>query len=279
MKMRKRMTVFMVLAFRTMFGLDARATGTAAEVESAPKPVTITIVGAKVTEKALEIRYQIRNGSQQDIWICESVISGPLAGPDFEVCLSEGSGTLTVRKRLDIAGKERMEWPLPPFATYLRLPAGDRRSESITLPLPVHPVLIFGQSTRFDGRGYPTRLRVEIGFHDSDLSKTILAEPGKSAQACTMLYEAIRDRDRTAQLAVQGRSSEVEQVLSAVSDVSRIPCVGDELFSRRDWPEPSDMGACTRVKVECHPSMLAYCFPGAGEQSLFSRAEREYLQS
>jgi hypothetical protein len=277
--MRKQAIMLMALAFMALLGPDVRAEGVAADIKGEPNLVTIEITKSKVVAQVFEISYKIINGSDQDIWICESIISWPYPGPDFEVYIPEGSETLTIRRRLAVPGKEHREWALPPFATYVRLPAGRQRSESLTLALPIHPVVVLGQSPRRDNTMYATRLLIEIGFHESDLRKMILDAPGKSAKAYTMRYEAIRDRDRIFMLAVQGRSSEAEQVVSTISDVPRVPCAREELFSSADWPKPPDLSDCTRVTVEYHPSMLDYLFPSITHQSLLSHAEKEYLHS
>ncbi len=278
-KMQRQANVIMAIQFMVFFGGTAWAEDMAAGIQSQSNRVTMTITESKVTETVINIRYQITNDSQQDIWLCEGIVSWPSVGPDFEIYLSEGSKTLTIRKRLSVRGKEHIEWPFPPFATYLRLPVGERRFESITLPLPIHPVLVFGQRSPPEDTAYATQLRIEIGYHESDLSKIILNAPCRSTRAYTRVYEFIRDRDRISLLAVQGHSSEVEQVLSVTSDVARISYTGEEMFSGKDWPEPPEFNTCTRIKVEYHPSMLDYFFPGAGRRGLFSHAEREYLQS
>jgi hypothetical protein len=275
------------LSLMALLGTGAQATGPAAKVQAEPKHVTLTITESKPTDTALTVRFRIVNNSRRDIWICESIFAGISPGPYFEVYLPEGSDTLTIRRRLKIAGRWNQELALPPDASYLRVPAGEERSEGIVLPLPIRPMMIWSDDTiphparratrpQVQTPRDATRLRMQIGFHESDLPQRIL-EVLSAPQMLTRRNEVVRDRDRVVQFPHDRQFVEQEQMLSAVAEVPRIPCVGESFAAHFHETKPPDVGACTRVEVKYHPSMLEYFFPTAGEQSLLSPEEKAYL--
>ncbi len=59
---------------------------------------TITITKLNINDTKLELCYEIKNNSQQEIWICDSVSEEY----NFEVFLDEDGQTLIVRKRLEV---------------------------------------------------------------------------------------------------------------------------------------------------------------------------------
>lgn len=265
--MQTQVTGIVTLLSMTLFAAGAVSAAAANE----PNAVTLTIVESNVTDKTLEVRYRITNRSERDIWICESICSGLLGGLDYEVYLPEGGETLIVRRRLNVPGRTSIEFAMPPDSIYLRLPSGQQRDESIILPLPIPRATVFFHQPALGNALSVTRLRMEIGFHDSDLPDA----------AFSRFYEALRGKDRVAIGHYLGSHVEREQMLSAVADVPRITYAPEGMGSspQPDWPKPPQLAPCTRVSVEYHPSMLEYFFPDPGEESLLNGPEKEFLRS
>lgn len=131
------------------------------EVEDTP--ITIALTKLDVNDTILELSYKIKNSSDHDIWVCDSV--HVYQGFDFEVYLSEDGQTLLIRKRLDVPTE--VVWMECPTGRYVRLRPGQERVESFSLTVPVHPSRVFasGRSTADHAR----RLVLEIGFYNEDL--------------------------------------------------------------------------------------------------------------
>jgi hypothetical protein len=271
-------TAIVTLLSIALSGAATRVERMAGDIENEPNRVSMTIVESKVTEETLEIHYRITNGLERDIWICESILSSLWGGMDYEVCLPEGSQTLIIRRRLSVPGIWGMEFAVPPNVIYRRLLAGEQRSESIVLPLPIRPAPVFFPRPDLEKTLYPEHLRMEIGFHESNLPEEVFDIFGTSARH----YEAMRDTDCIVVFPYDTRRLvERERLLWATPDVSRIAYAGKAMhsFPYPEWPKPPDLASCTRVTVEYHPSMLEYFFPGVEEQSLLSHDEKEYLRS
>ena len=272
-QIKQRLLVIVALSLAFRLGACARTKALAPAVKSGATGVTIALIQSKVTDKTLEVQCEISNGLNRDIWICEQISE---MGSDCDVYVAEGSHTLAIRRRFNLP--TNIAWMMPPTARYLRLPAGEQRVEWMILPLPIRLGDLFGVHRYLGGQVYPERLRIEIGFYDCDLPERIFDRFGEWAQAWTTQYERIRDRDSVVRVPYGVLPLGTEQVLSTVADAPRLAC------GEHPWPpfsgmlEPPDLGAGTRVKIEFHPSMFDYFFPGMGEQSLFSDAEAEHLR-
>ncbi len=269
----------------TLLSIALSAGGTpveriSADTENEPNSVALAIVESKVTEKTLGVRYQITNGLQRDIWICESILSRRLGagGIDHEVYLSEDSRTLVIRRRLNVPGGGHTSQPS--YAAYFRLSAGEQRSESVVLPLPVRSAMLF-YPRRDVNTPSAMRLRMEIGFHDFNLAEQTFDKLGEVAK-----FDAIMTRrDRIFLCPYPGPFlrgyRKRERTVWAEADVPRIPYVPKTMHSvpHSEWPTPPDLVLCTRVNVEYHPSVLEYFFPDPEAQSLLSDAEKQSLRS
>ena len=101
--------------------------------------ITIAPKGLNVGAKSFELRYEIKNGSDKDIWICNEVDIDNSC--HFEAYLAEDRQTLVLRRRLDvpIVGIFREQ----PRGRYMRLRAGQSRTESLLLSLPVRRIPVF----------------------------------------------------------------------------------------------------------------------------------------
>jgi hypothetical protein len=270
---------------------------------------TIVLDSLKVTDKALEVHYQIRNGSADDIWLCDDVDVGHSG---FEDYIDSDGETLMVRRRLDVPMKGIMR--NQPMGRYTRLRAHESRSESLLLHLPVRswPVLTVSAASRV--RLTAKRLVLEIGFHSGDLPKTILdliknlrelvygvhpAYPSNVAEwfgglkAFIRGNEPLRDRDECVRVPWTNQAFKGEQVLEMSLEDLSIPWVGAMPYEEPSrvprmsgGPPPAEgplsaprFGRCTRAEIQYKPSMLEYFFPYASQQGLLSASEKEHLRS
>jgi hypothetical protein len=254
--------------------------------------VTIRLIESKTSGQRLIVRYQISNGSTSDIWLCESISQG-----DFEIYVPGGTETLNVRRRLNVP--TRRLWQTAPGGRYVRLAPGGHRMESLLLPLPVRPYVVFGADSCREDTLDAKRLALEIGYYSCDLPEmisTVLreAEPAPHPEHesgivwyfsglvdFNMFCEFVRDREQAIIIPYTGGALKGEQVLSLTVEDIRIPYDGGRLpdtGTLNPFPKPPDLAPCTRIEIAYQPSMLEFFFPWAGEQCLFSSAEKQYLQ-
>ncbi|MEN6427047.1 MAG: hypothetical protein ABFE13_16960 [Phycisphaerales bacterium] len=261
----------------------------------------ITAVSTKVTDKVLEIRYQIKNESPHDAWICED-ISVLLNDYDFEAYMAEDRETLLIRRRLDVDPCKPVA--APPHGRYLRLPEGQSRSESLFLRLPVE-ARFFWRSPASERSACAKRLVLEIGYYSGDLPgmiRRIIEEPGSPQtiygtdgipQGVTpplkdwfksILYfnwynwpnQNVWHRDEEIQIPWTGSTRIGERVLRIALDGLEIPY--EEKYDRPKT-HPPDLSRCTRLEILYQPSLLDCFFPYPNERTLLSPEELTYLQS
>ncbi len=120
-----------------------------------------------IDEPTLELRWKIKNNSDQDIWICDSV---GFIEDEFEVYM-EDDQTLLIRKRLDVP--TMILYYIDPTGQYSRLRAGEERVKSLSINMPVHHHWIFIPRLEKQGVMYARRLVVEIGYHTKDLPRMV----------------------------------------------------------------------------------------------------------
>jgi hypothetical protein len=121
----------------------------------------------------LELRWKIKNNSDQDIWICDSV---GFTEDEFEVFMEDDYQTLLIRRRLDVPSLViPYIWP---EGQYVRLRAGEDMVKSLSITLPIYNHWIFtpifmprpGKQSVI----YARHLVFEIGYHTKDLAQIIL---------------------------------------------------------------------------------------------------------
>jgi len=261
------------------------------DVKKEVNDVTIDITELNVTDKTLELHYEIRNGSNRDIWICDGV-SG--YGKNFEVFLSEDGQTLMIRRRFDVPTQKLFE--SPPIGRYIRLPVGHNRSESLLLSLPIRCRELFVYSGFIKDSVYVKRLAIEIGYYVGDLNSIIIGMLEKTERIIdervdkkfdlidehlrillhfNELNERLRQRDEQI-IIPYGLAFKGEKILKTTLDIQKIPYIGR---SMRPGYKPPDLSLCTRAEIQYQPSMLEYFFAYAAERSLLSSLETQYLQS
>jgi len=252
--------------------------------------VILTVIGREVTDNSLKLRYAIINGLKHDVWICETI-----SICSFEAYLAEDGKTLMVRRRLDVP---LLCFPAElPIGRYIRLRAGERRIESLWLPLPVNLRNVFSASGVTREIVYPEQLTLEIGYYVEDLPMmvySLLEEAEKTKGESTAhdltlimknikgslyfneLNEGMTNRDDQVLIPYTDQGLKGEEVIKTTVDNIHIPYIGKPQLPNL---KPPDFSRCTRIEIRYEPSMLEYFFPYPGDQDLFSVAEVKYLNS
>jgi len=133
--------------------------------------VTMALRRFDMTEQALELQCEIANGSNHDVWVCESIETGPFGSLSYAPWMDPDGRTLVIRRHLGPELRITTERPLNLRCRYVRVAPGQRHASSFTLDFPVLPSTLFASGA---GRGIPvTRLVVEIGCFDEDLPEKI----------------------------------------------------------------------------------------------------------
>jgi hypothetical protein len=140
--------------------------------ETKPVGVTMALTGFEVNDTKLELSYKIKNNTDHDVWICESM-SRDYPPPLFEQFLDEDAKTLVIRKRFDLPMREGGEEYPPIGSRYVRLRPGEEKVESVFVVLPVRPYRM-SASNKATNAEYAERMALEIGYYDEDLPGLIL---------------------------------------------------------------------------------------------------------
>lgn len=294
-------STFMITVLSLSFLLAPR-TKAQPEFDSSDKKKAITptiaITKLDVTDTTLELSWEIKNDSAQDAWILMGLSK---SGTSCSAFMDEDDRTLLIRRRLDVPARpERASFPTC-NGRYVRLPAGQVLTESVILAIPVYPdhgLGVGGRKTR--GLEHAIRLTIEIGYYTGDfpgMVRHIIAEDEKNPRIIPAvdpyytnsisgwfkglrgfnnLNELVRSRDDEVLIPFTSQAFTGEQVLRVTADELHIPYEEKRHVSKR---YPPDLTPCTRVEIQYQPSMLEYFFPYAGQQSLLSPMEKEYLHS
>ncbi len=123
----------------------------------------------EVNDLTLELRYKVRNNSDQDIWVCNGVgwVQYDDDTLDYEAYYEEESQTIVIRRRLDVP--LFVVYYIWPQGRYVRLRAGEERSESLSLKIPVRHNWLFKPILEKPGIIFARRLVIEIGYLTKDL--------------------------------------------------------------------------------------------------------------
>jgi formylglycine-generating enzyme required for sulfatase activity len=147
--------------------------------------VTVNLGTLRVTNRNVELRCEITNGTSEDVWICayKGYQMGPLDDDktDAEVFMGEDDRTLLIARRIDNPGRAfsfSMADRLP--VPYVRLHAGQSRAECITVSLPLlYRRLALNGFAEAMGHGVETvtRMSFVIGYFSGDAIKAWEANP------------------------------------------------------------------------------------------------------
>lgn len=270
--------------------------------------VTPTIVVTKVNlrDKTLELSYEIRNDTNGDLWIMEGLNERTLSTAVF---MDDDNQTLLLRSRLDVPPSSLLgppQGPYPTFeGTYVRLPSGERLSESVSLSIPVRPqywIPVLREERRLE---HATRLAIEIGYHKGDLFESIrnrLVEEAKVSRKLPLVHpnrsetlfeffdgmgllklnemnERLWARNERILLPYTGEILKGEESFRVTVDDVRIPYVEEELYALPRRHDPPNLNSCTKIEIEYRPSILDYYFPLASMQRMLSDEEMRRLKA
>jgi hypothetical protein len=130
--------------------------------------VTIALTRLDVNDTKLELAYRIKNNTDDDVWICDSVNTESTF--NFEVYLDKDAKTLVLMKRLDIVPE--LEHPTAlKGGRYVRMRPAQEYFETLSLDVPVGPSLLY--IARRANAEFATRLVIEIGFYNADVFQRI----------------------------------------------------------------------------------------------------------
>ena len=256
---------------------------------------TITVTSLDISDKTLKLSYEIRNTSKKDIWIL--VGFGFLPGSTaFEVFMDEDNRTLVMQTHLDFPMIYTSLHNL--HGRYALLRAGQVRTESVILSIPVHPAYPFGSGRSDKGIEQAKSLAMRIGYYAGDLPGMIwevIEKPetiGNRAKIShdklmnnyftgplefNWVNESLKERNEEILVPHTDQNLEYEKIMQTVVKDVAIPYNEEYLLFTK--PESPDIPPCTRIVIEFRPSMLEYYFPYAGQQNLLSDAEKQILRS
>ena len=132
--------------------------------------VTIGLTRFDVKGETLELRYEIVNASDHDVWICDGIETNRSGVVPYEVYVDPDGRTLVIRRRLAVPMQVLREFTKLD-GCYVRLAPGQRRESTFASGLPVQPRTILASKGPYVARA--TRLVLEIGYYDEDLPARI----------------------------------------------------------------------------------------------------------
>jgi len=144
--------------------------GTQAENSDDPnnvveKMVTIELNKLDVNDTTLELSYKIKNNTDHDVWICDTINADNPSYKQFEVYMPEDEQTLLIRRRLDVPSV--LLWAVHPRGRYVLLRSGQELNESLSLDVPVQQK--YGFASERATSDHARHLVLEIGFYNEDL--------------------------------------------------------------------------------------------------------------
>jgi len=160
----------------------------AAERDAEIPGLSMTLGTLTITSDKVILRCEIRNDTEEDVWICAECPEdyGATGTTKGMIYVSADGRTLIVLERMNRPTYATSTGPLvPPFATYRRLRVGQRRAEKLSVELPVEDwssILGRGFMEATDsGMGAAERLVFEIGCYSTQSLK-LLASARSSAR-------------------------------------------------------------------------------------------------
>jgi hypothetical protein len=249
---------------------------------------TIFVTKQDIGDKTLKLIYELRNNSNQDIWICESISQAY----NFEIFFDKDNQSLVIRKRMEVPTSKI--WRAPPIGKYVRLEQGKKRTESLLLDIPIYPIHIYYSSEKqLQGVAYVKQLTIEIGYYvgnlpqmyldmleghknpDDDKSKIQNMRLGAVADFNSM-NESLFRRDDEVRIRYTYQQFKGEKVLSTTIGDLSIPY--EETRTKPKYASP-DLTTCTRLEIQHEPSLIEYFYPYEIEQRLLNKEEVDYLRS
>jgi hypothetical protein len=250
---------------------------------------SILVTKLDINDKSLKLSYEIRNDSEQDIWILTGLDK---FGTFVRAFIDQDDRTLLLRRWFGTLSRFHGN---ALYGRYVRLRVGQTRTESVFLSFPM--ILSFPTRKEPRERGLATRMIIEIGYYTGDLTGKIRASLGKSEKNSkeisnedlriiqrwygsllifNEINEVLRDRDEEIIIPYYNKPHQDEQVMRLKIDDLNIPYTEKRNSIESYTP---DLSNCIKVEIQYKPSMLEYFFPYENQQLLLSGDEMRYLQS
>jgi hypothetical protein len=287
--MNKYTAFFVCLLFCVLLATKLQAQVTTNTMDYERSDILMLVVtGLTLGDKTIKVDYDIRNNSNQDLWICDSIAQGS----DFEAFLDEDGQTLVIRKRLEVPTSIR--WAMRPTGKYVCLRSGKKQTESLLLGVPVNPNhTYYTPEKQLHGVALATRLSIEIGYYVCNLPQMYLdmlqghenstADRSRiqnmrlgAAADFNRMNESLRQRDDEVRIQYTYQKFKGEKVLVTKIDDLSIPY--QETRTKPQYTPP-DLTNCIRLVIQYEPSLIEYFYPYESEQRLLNKQEIEYLRS
>ncbi len=265
-----------------------------ASTVNATDNLTITVTKLDISDKTLNLCYEIRNDSEDDAWILVGWyrFSDSAFGMGPSVRIDEDGCTLTIGARLKGTTPGIDFQPLYGRLGCLR--SGDSQTESIFMTIPAYTGLKSEHTEqREQATKYATRLAIELGYYQGNLPEKIrkklkppenvfLEDPNNtpvSPFSFNCMGEGVNSREDELLTVEDSRElkNEEEQIIRTVIENIRIPYEETQNYSRKI--KSPGLHSYERIEIQYKPSILEFFFPYKNQQSLLSPDEMEYLQS
>jgi len=256
--------------------------------------LTITVTSIDINDEALNLVYEIRNDSEDDAWILVGwyQFSDNTFGMAVGLRIAEDGHTLTIWARFNKPSSGGGVAPL--YGRFVRLRPGDSQTESIFIRLPACPASQSGHvGQQEQGIKHATRLAIELGYYQDNLSEKILKTPKPHENVFpkkpnnTLVSQSVfssrneRLNSRDDELLILDDRLEVkrkeEQVIRTVIENLSIPYKETRNYKRKI--KSPGLHSYEKIEIRYKPSILEFFFPYKSQQSLLSSDEMEYLQS
>ena len=256
---------------------------------------TISVTKLDINDEALNLVYEIRNNSEDDVWILVGwyQFTDNTFGMGAGVRIAEDGQTLTIRARFK--GTTPGIGFQPDYGRFVRLRSGDSQTESIFMTIPVS----FGPQSKHAGQQEQiiknaTRLAIELGYYRGNLPERILKtlkppenvfpkDPGHppfSPNVFSSWNERLNSREDEL-LIIEDISpefkSEKEQIIRTVIENLSIPYKENRNYMRKI--KSPGLHSYDKIEIQYKPSVLEFFFPYKSQHSLLSPDEMGYLLS
>jgi len=164
----KIMVTAMFLCMLPVMGTQAQSEDKVVVDNNTGTP-TIAVTNLDITDKNLKLSYDIRNESEQDVWI---LVGFEESGASVDLFLDKDDRTLLIRRRFDVPFSGGDIVP----GRYVLMRTGETQTESVTLAVPVYmedDFFVDRQIGKARGLGNATRLAIEISYYAGDLPMRI----------------------------------------------------------------------------------------------------------
>lgn len=286
----------MIVAFSLCIlpSVTAQAKSSNAATNNKADGPAIVVTKLEITDKTLQLSYEIRNTSMQDIWI---VAWGARGGSTAFVFMDEDDQTLLIQSRLDLPMTHTSAHNI--YGRYVLLRPNQIRTESVTIAIPVYPEYVLGGGRLRRGNEHAARVSIEIGYYVGDLpgmirrlleqAEGVGGATGSRAEKLIKNYfkgplhfnkenEILRQRGEEILIPYTDQNLQGEKVLRTIVEGLRIPYEEEGLIFEI-IPDSIDIPPCKAVEIQYKPSMLDYLYPYEGQRRLLNAEERQSLQS